>query len=449
MRLRAVSRSAIRGASGSSRPDPGDQPDERRRAQHQAQLDHDQPGQDDGRAGAPGAGGRHERSGGRQRRAEHQPAPPRPGDAAPAGQGGDHVLAGGDERRDQRGQHPGDHGERGDGGQRLGKHPVAAGAGAGQALEQRAAGRGGGDPERDTGRRPPPSPAPRRRRARCGAGAPGCRRWRRPARGRGGGGGRRPRTPARPAARPPASPGRPPARRHPAADRSRLRTRGYRSAWLGGCASTCRETATSPWVLSCLTCAQVSGPGVSTSHRWFCRSSGSAWRGGAPGRRTIVVALRARGTPTMPTTVEGAAAVGQPHGAADAGAEPAGRRLGQRDLVGAGRRPAGQLRYDAAGQRVGDVQHPGAQVPDPGRGVHGQGAPLITDGRGARRQQRQQPLGAGRAGRLGRLRRWPGSRRHPRGRALLDGPSCGQATSAWAVPISRSARSLGVSVNMS
>jgi hypothetical protein len=96
-------------------------------------------------------------------------------------------------------------------------------------------------------------------------------------------------------ASPPRSPGTAAANRFPPANS------GYRSAWLGGCASTCRETATSPWVLSCLTCAQVSGLGVATSQRSSPRSSDRVPGGGAVGS-TRVVASRSVGSSTVPTT---------------------------------------------------------------------------------------------------------------------------------------------------
>ena len=52
-----------------------------------------------------------------------------------------------------------------------------------------------------------------------------------------------------------------------AAGATEVHITGYRSASPGGCASTCRETATTPWVLSCLTRDHVSGPGVAASQR--------------------------------------------------------------------------------------------------------------------------------------------------------------------------------------
>ena len=95
-------------------------------------------------------------------------------------------------------------------------------------------------------------------------------------------------------ASPPRSPGTAAANRFPPANS------GYRSAWLGGCASTCRETATTPWVLSCLTCAQVNGPGVATSQRSSPRSSDGV-PGGAVGSARVV-ASRSAGSSTVPTT---------------------------------------------------------------------------------------------------------------------------------------------------
>src|SRR5262249_13240252 len=80
----------------------------------------------------------------------------------------------------------------------------------------------------------------------------------------------------------------------------------YCSAALGGCASTYRESATTPCVLSCLTWAQVTGPGVVTSHRESIGLPGSlaacsAAGGRAPGRSTITLARRLLGSSTVAT----------------------------------------------------------------------------------------------------------------------------------------------------
>src|SRR6266511_1719422 len=84
-------------------------------------------------------------------------------------------------------------------------------------------------------------------------------------------------------ASPPPIPGTPSARPCSAANS------GYRSASVGGCASTYRDTATTPWVLSRLTSAQVSGPGVAASQRRSAPPLAGAGRG--PQRDRVALVL--------------------------------------------------------------------------------------------------------------------------------------------------------------
>ena len=137
-----------------------------------------------------------------------EPALLRPGDPAPPGQRRDHVLPGGDERRHQRGQQPGERPRA----RRWRPAPTGRPGSRRPACARSRSSTYGRDanaatdPGDDAGHRTGQRRARRRRRARCAGCAPACRRWPRPGPAGAAAGGRRPRTPARPAARSPAAP---------------------------------------------------------------------------------------------------------------------------------------------------------------------------------------------------------------------------------------------------
>lgn len=119
--------------SGSQRqrpPQPGQEADEGRRAEDQAQLAEDQ-SEEDHRGGGPGGPERRDgRATGGQDHPDRQPPPAVPWRRPPAGQPGHDVLPGGGPRGGQRGEHPGQYGDTGDHHQRRRPAAVTAEAGA-------------------------------------------------------------------------------------------------------------------------------------------------------------------------------------------------------------------------------------------------------------------------------------------------------------------------------
>ncbi len=243
-RLRAVSRNAIRGPSGSEPPSFAISPTSAGVISTRPSSAITEAAQD-----AHGPRGRRAADRGQateddEGQAEHHPPAPGAQRAPPAGQCRDDVLPGGGDRRCERGQDAGQQRQRGDQGERGRIDPVAAGPLVRHVhLDQRAA--------RSTRRRCParcrsprrPRRARCRRRARSAAGGPGCRRWPRPAPAPGGAGGRRSRTPGRPAARPRTGRARRSRRRSSAradavaAGLSRARPPGWPAGRAGRCAT--------------------------------------------------------------------------------------------------------------------------------------------------------------------------------------------------------------------
>jgi hypothetical protein len=250
-------------------------------------------------------------------------------------------------------------------------------------------------------------------------------------------------------ASPPRSPGTPTSNRFSAAVSS-----GYRSAGLGGCASTWRETATTPRVLSCLTCAQVSGPGVAASQRSSrgpsAGDSASAAGGSAPGRSTTVVARRSVGSSTVPTTRKvrlPSARRTLPPTSAPRRRTAAGVRAASSRVAGA--RPVSWRKIPcASGSVASSIRPPTVPVPAAVRTCRGPVWSRTTLLPGGRSASSFFAVSGGAGSAVGGSA--PGGPNASRSvGSWCTGSPNGRASTAWAVPISRSARSSGVSVNVS